>query len=391
MTTRLSSWLACVRALYAAQLRQAQQDARSALALAKQIGTYTPSEGYLYYCLFVVSYAWNRLEEASDWLAQLLRLAQDWQHMELLVVGETCAAQLGLARGDLSATEEALHRLEVLLEQSGFAHHVPWVNVVQVHLWLARGNLAEASAWAAQTTFSPESWNPLHRWELLMLVRVLLARQQYQQAVETLSRFSQYLDREGSIDTVLEFLALSVVSLHHAGNSAQAAHVAARLFAITEPEGHLRVYLDAGTPMRQVLSALLADAHPGKDEAPAEDEPGSATVAIARPYVLRLLAAFEQEEQKKKNALHHSLAKTPHASSVPGRVASASPALVEPLTEREQEVLRLLAAGASNQQIAAALVIQLSTVKKHVSNLLAKLGAESRTQAIAQARAFSLL
>lgn len=57
------------------------------------------------------------------------------------------------------------------------------------------------------------------------------------------------------------------------------------------------------------------------------------------------------------------------------------------MTEREQEVLRLLAAGASNQQIAAALVIQLSTVKKHVSNLLAKLGAESRTQA----RAFSLL
>src|SRR5260370_38161951 len=115
MTPRLSSWLACVRALYAAQLRQAQQDARSALALAKQIGTYTPSEGYLYYCLFVVSYAWNRLEEASDWLAQLLRLAPDWQHMELLVVGGTWAAQLGVGRGDLSPTEKRRHRVGGLL------------------------------------------------------------------------------------------------------------------------------------------------------------------------------------------------------------------------------------------------------------------------------------
>src|SRR5205823_5426873 len=98
-----------------------------------------------------------------------------------------------------------------------------------------------------------------------------------------------------------------------------------------------------------------------------------------------LLAVYAQEGQKNKNALHHS-----HASSIPGRVAVTSPALVEPLTEREQEVLRLLAAGSSNQQIAAALVIQLSTVKKHVGSLLAKLGAESRTRAIAQARAFSL-
>ena len=107
-------------------------------------------------------------------------------------------------------------------------------------------------------------------------------------------------------------------------------------------------------------------------------------------YVSQLLAAFEQEEQDASRSLEAappsrlapSLAKPPPAiSSAPG----AS------LTRREQEVLRLLAAGASNQEIAQTLVISLATVKKHVSNLLGKLGASSRTQAISRARALSLL
>jgi ATP/maltotriose-dependent transcriptional regulator MalT len=160
---------------------------------------------------------------------------------------------------------------------------------------------------------------------------------------------------------------------------------------LTEPEGYLRVYLDEGEPMRQALSALLSDAPPGEDAAAANDEFNAATVAIARSYVSHLLAAFEQEEQRKKYASYLPLAQTPRALPVPGRGAAASVALVEPLTGREKEVLRLLAEGASNQQIANALVIQLSTVKKHVSSLLSKLGVENRTQAVAQARILSLL
>ncbi|GHO60970.1 hypothetical protein KSB_94450 [Ktedonobacter robiniae] len=250
-------------------------------------------------------------------------------------------------------------------------------------MWLAQGKLAEAAAWAAQTTFSPDAWNPLRRWELLMLVWVLVAQQHYEQAGEMLSRFSRHLDREGSVDTVIEFLALHLLALHHAGKGAQTMCVAARLFALTEPEGHLRVYLDEGRPMRQALAALL-------DAQPEDDEPDGAAVAVSRPYVLRLLAAFEQEE-KPESMPHAPLIQKSQAVPVPERAASASPQIIEPLTGREQEVLSLLAEGASNQQIANELVIQLSTVKKHVSSLLAKLGAESRTQAIAQARTASLL
>ncbi|HLZ58192.1 MAG TPA: LuxR C-terminal-related transcriptional regulator [Ktedonosporobacter sp.] len=391
MATRVMSWLAFVSSTYAGHLKEGQQECLEALALAERLGTHTPWEGYLYYCLFVISYSWNRLEEAPDWLERLRRQAQNWQQMQLLATTEIFSAQLGLAKGDLAAAQEALHQLEILLGQGALAYHAPWITVLRVQLWLAQGDLATATEWAAQSTVAEQSWSPLRRWELLMLVRVLLADSQYERAFEILERFRQHLDREGVIDTVLEFRALSFVALHHMGKREQAQQVAGRLFAMTEPEGHLRVYLDEGLQMRQALCALIAQSG---DTASDAEEAG-----ITRSYVRRLLAAFEEEEQQKqaKEEMPQSLLSSPGngqgiAPTKPGTgKRSNTTAFIEPLTRREQEVLHLLAEGASNQQIAETLVIQLSTVKKHVSSLLLKLGAESRTQAIAQARTFSLL
>src|SRR5438477_11988792 len=173
--------------------------------------------------------------------------------------------------------------------------------------------------------------------------------------------------------------------LHHARQNEQAHEVAARLFALTEPGGYLRVYLDEGEPMRQALEALLTPHSQQHELAPS-----------TRAYISKLLAVFEQERQGAGTSLA--------VTCPPDRVPTPEPALPSAqqasavfsapgasLTRREQEVLRLLATGASNQDIARTLVIELPTVKKHVSNLLGKLGATSRTQAIALARARSLL
>jgi LuxR family maltose regulon positive regulatory protein len=213
-----------------------------------------------------------------------------------------------------------------------------------------------------------------------MLVRVYLAQQQYTQALAALSRFSAYLDRPGDIDTTIEFLALRVVALHHAGKREQARAVAARLLALTEPEGYIRVYLDAGEPMQQVLQSLL-----GKER---DQDTNPATVSVF--FVAKLLATFAQEAQDERTPSPLSQAPRRPQPLAP-QLASATLALAEPLTRREQEVLRLLVAGASNQEIAIQLVISLATVKKHVSNLLSKLGVESRTQAIARARDWFIL
>ena len=378
-TIRVMSRLA-LASLRAGQLHLAYQECLEALALLEQNGGRTAMIGYLYLTLFEVSYAWNRLEEASDSLQSLQRIAQDWHQVELLVLGEICAARLWLARGDLSPAQEALQKAEVLVEQEGFTNYARWVVPARVQCWLAQGNLAVASDWAAQTAFHPEAWNPMHKAEVLLLVRILLAQQQYLRAEETLSSFSRYFDQPGDLLRALEWMALSMVALHHTGKRAQAREVATRLLALTEPEGLLRVYLDQGGPMKQALLALLTPAC----------EQASRSPKLSHSYIANLLAAFEQEEQHERtSALAESLIAP--APVLSGKRSRASAAPLEPLTRREQEILRLLSDGASNQEIADALVIELSTVKKHVSNLLGKLGAESRTQAIAQARARSLL
>ena len=216
-----------------------------------------------------------------------------------------------------------------------------------------------------------------------MLVRVQLAQQQYARALQSLERFSQLLDCPGDRETASEFLALQMVTLHHVGKQAQAALVAVRLLAMTAPENSLRVYLDLGTPMKRALQAIL-------EPSPRQPEQVHRALTASRSFVTRLLAAFESEEQQGQAfALAHLLPEPPLVA--PLRRPLALTVQTVSLTRREQEVLLLLAQGASNREIATALVIQLSTVKKHVSNLLGKLGAASRTQAIAQARALSLL
>ena len=131
--------------------------------------------------------------------------------------------------------------------------------------------------------------------------------------------------------------------------------------------------------MREALEALLTPHSQQHELAPS-----------TRAYISKLLTVFEQERQ----GASRSLEATKLPGPAPSRTSKASAVSFTQaffLTQREQEVLRLLATGASNQEIAQTLVIELPTVKKHVSNLLGKLRASSRTQAISRARALSLL
>jgi LuxR family maltose regulon positive regulatory protein len=204
-------------------------------------------------------------------------------------------------------------------------------------------------------------------------MRVYVAEHRFPEAVELLDRCRGHLDRPANMAVTITYLSQSLVALHHAGQSGRARLIAARLFALTEPEGYLRVYLDEGEPMRRALLALRAPHSRQQELAPS-------TAA----YHSKLLAAFEYEMQDARPPVMTATTQEPAYS--PAWQASA-----DSLTRREQEVLRLLAAGASNKDIARTLVISLDTVKKHVSNVLGKLGASSRTQAISQARARSLL
>jgi LuxR family maltose regulon positive regulatory protein len=378
---RVMSWLAYAY-VQAGQLHLAQRECLETLALIEQSGARTIMAGYVYHFLFQISYAWNRLEEAADWLFRLQSIAQNWQLMDLLVRGELLEVRLELAKGELSTAELSLQKVEALIEQEGLANHIPGMIALRVQWWLAQMNLAEAAKWAAQTTLSPEAWNPLRKGEVLMLVRVFLAQQQYAKAIETLERFSQHLDRPGDIDTALEFLALYVAALDQGGKREQATQTATRLFALTEPEGAIRVYLDTGHRMKHALITLL--------KVPQNSESSPASVPISRLYISRLLAAFEQEEWWSTHGREASSSTTRKA--LPRTLQKADPQTpIEPLSPQEQRVLRLLVAGQTYAEMAEVLVVSPNTIKTQISSIYRKLGVSRRAEAIAKTAQLHLL
>jgi LuxR family maltose regulon positive regulatory protein len=181
-----------------------------------------------------------------------------------------------------------------------------------------------------------------------------------------------------------------LVALHHAGDSAQAARVAARLLALTEPEGYLRLYLDAGEPMRQSLLALLEVADKGVPDESQEEGNSDPAVSVSRSYISRLLAAFEQEERTRAGRAVTPFASKPEIQSEL-TLAEWQRHLVEPLSRQELRVLRLLVAGQTYAEMAEALIVSPNTIKTQVSSIYRKLGVSRRVEAIAVTARLQLL
>jgi LuxR family maltose regulon positive regulatory protein len=176
--------------------------------------------------------------------------------------------------------------------------------------------------------------------------------------------------RTGNMIAVLVLLTLANLQ---AGNTEEAMRVLDRALALAEPEGYVRVFVDAGPAMEALLAAWLASSTRQQDV--------RGTRARAS-YVEKLLATFPSKEtQHGKDRKDIERRET---------VASHSP-LIEPLTSREQDVLELLAEGLSNAEIAARLVVTVGTVKTYIKGIYGKLAVHSRTQAILRARELGLL
>ena len=158
---------------------------------------------------------------------------------------------------------------------------------------------------------------------------------------------------EGKAGWLVETLVLQAMALHSQNKTVHAFTVLEKALSLAKPEGYVRVFVDEGPPMVALLRQAVSQ-------------------SILPDYTGRLLAAFGEEPR----------------GAAEGKPISA---LIEPLSERELQVLRLVADGLSNQEIADALILAVGTVKAHVHNIYGKLGVHGRTQAIARAREQSLL
>ena len=194
---------------------------------------------------------------------------------------------------------------------------------------------------------------------------MLLAQGRPDQALALLDRLHAAAVSRDRAGSVIEAGALRALALTAAGDEAAALTALATALTLACPRGYVRLFTDEGPPMAALLGRLIGAQRKDQD--------------VARCVSLGCLARLQRAFG------------AGHAPPDAGRGAVAAPGIVEPLTARELEVLGLLAAGRSNQAIAGELVVTLDTVKKHVGHVLSKLGAASRTEAVARARDLGLI
>lgn len=348
------------------QLRQAYAHCQELQQSVNRLGGPVPVAAYPDFFQAQLAYEWNDLEIAKSAAQKAIDKAVSLHYMDILTGAYEVLFRLCIAQSDLAGAEQAVRELERLNQFVRIPLFRPWIESAWVHLWLAQDNLVQAAGWAKRTVHPQDVLHYHREREYLALVRVYLVEQQYTPALQWLTALLRSAEQVSRVGSIISILALQVAALQASGATQEAHGVLLRLLTLAEPEGYLRTFLDAGESMQEALQALLA----------AKQDAVSPVLAA---YASRLLDAFAHEQ--KQEAMEKV---TPVVSQ------TVSP-LSEPLTPREQEVLCLLAQGASNQEIARQLVVSLATVKKHVANILSKLGAENRTQAVAYARSLALL
>jgi LuxR family maltose regulon positive regulatory protein len=291
-----------------------------------------------------ILYEWNDLDAAEQHTQQSLYLSRQYENIiDRYVIGEMFLARLKLARADVDRAAAILAKTDRAVRAHNFVLRMPELATAQVLTNLRQGNLA-AAAQLAKT----------HRLPLSQ-ARVHLARGEAVAALAALESYRQQVESKGWQDERLKSMVLQALALYAQSEKNLALRVLAEALAIAEPGGFIRVFVDEGPSMAQLLSEAMAQ-------------------GIMPDYVGKLLAAFGTEKQ---NGVQRS--------------ASSPQPLIEPLSPRELQVLQLIAQGLSNDEIGKRLFLALDTVKGHNRKIFDKLQVQRRTEAVARARELGLL
>lgn len=362
------------------QLRRAVESCRQQWALAERLGLGTTARGGGILALWgEVLREWNRLDEAQAHLQRAVALAEAEGHVPVLIWALPFLAHLHFSRGDLERMATVITRLDQVVQSAeapAWAAHrlAAW----QARLWIARqgttrrdaGYLQAARellasrgliAAAGEVTPPPdEAPNYLQEEEVLALVRLWIAEAQPRAALDWLAWVLPSAEAGARRGRVIEMRVLQALARDAAGAAGPAVDAFYTALVLAEPAGYVRIFVDEGVRLAPLLTRTAEQARARGDDRIAD-------------YAGRLLAAL------------------PVAEPVPGTAGAANAQMVEPLSERELDVLRLMATGATNREIAQKLIIAHTTAKKHVSNIIGKLMVTNRREAVRRAQAMGLL
>jgi LuxR family maltose regulon positive regulatory protein len=340
------------------RLHQAAATYRQAMHSAQESAwPLSPMLGRVYVGLGNVLGEWNDLASAESYLRQGMDLARPWSNWETLIAGHLGLARVEAARGDWVRAGRELADLAAGLPALPSPWGMPLVRAHQAQLEARCGDLAAAAAWVQETELAmADDLGYAREPEAIILARVLAALGRLDEAARLFDRLLAAAEAGGRIGHTIQVLVGRSLVLEAQGRHEAASVAVERALVLAKPEGYVRVFADEGAALVPLLRRAAAR-------------------GVACDDIGKLLAALGDE------AAGHRL---------PWAAAAGAP-LVEPLSERELEVLRLMAIGLSNQEMAGQLALAVGTVKAHVHHILGKLAAQNRTLALARARELHLL
>jgi len=287
-----------------------------------------------YLSLARVLYEWNDLDAAQQYGQQSLQLARQVESIDTFAVCGAFLARLKLTQGDVAGAAALVAQADQFMRQHNFVDRMHEVAAVQVLTLLHQGDLAAAADLAEKHEL------PLSQ------ARVHLAQGDTSAALAVLEPLRRQVEEKGWEVERLEVIVLQAIANHAHGETDKAGQLLSEALALAEPGGFVRTFVDEGAPMAQLLYEAAAQ-------------------GIMPDYAGKLLDTFDIDEQ--------------------GDTTPPPQRLIEPLSQREIEVLQLIAKGLSNREISERLFLALDTVKGHNRNIYGKLGVKNRTQAVKEA------
>jgi LuxR family maltose regulon positive regulatory protein len=301
----------------------------------------------------------NDLEAALEQVEKSRKLTEHGG--DVMMLGWSCLSltRVLFSKGDIAGAEEVIQKIFKVARESNVPTWIMNLNAAwQLRIWLAQGKLEAASQWMNER--KPDLKKELSHFdgmEYIGFARVLIAQGKLNESISILDRLLEAAKTGGDVTREIELLILQAFAFQSGGDMNQALVTIEKALNLGESRGFYRIFVDEGPSMASLLYEALGH-------------------GIAPDYVNRLLGAFSSNISEQAD---------PSASQV------FESGYIEPLSEREIEVLQLVAEGMTNPEIAAKLILSLYTIKTHTRNIYGKLGVNNRTQAVAKARALGIL
>ena len=314
----------------------------------------------------IASYHQNNLQSAEEKLASVVK--DFYMYMQLVHThGSFCLSLIYQAQGQSDKASERNSKMMEYAIDTGNQRMLQTTRAFEAELALRQGRLPEASNWAKR--FNPTPFLPPFAFYMpqLTLVKILLAQDttdSRHQAAELLNQLHEFLVSIHNILFQIDVLALKALLLDTQKDESAALKALTESLTLAEPGGFIRPYVDLGPPMDDLLKKLVKQ-------------------NIAVGYIGRILAAFRADKQ----TVFLDQADQPDTDQP---LLTTQP-LLEPLTNRELEILNLLARRLNTKEIAVKLFISPATVKKHLNNIYGKLTVSNRLQAVAKARQLNII